>query len=114
MRRFEQVAEVIKNELASILKEELAEHLGIVTITGVKIQNDFKAARVYVSHLGENDRELLQALERKKTFIQHALNSRLMLRYTPKISFFRDTGLENSLKVESLLQKIKKKRGGQR
>jgi ribosome-binding factor A len=42
-------------------------------------------------------------------FLRHALAEELSLRHTPELSFEIDHGLENTARVDELLQRIKKR-----
>ena len=54
--RTEKVAEEIKHQLAGILSRDLSElHLGLVTVTKVRISRDLKNAKMHLRYVPELD-----------------------------------------------------------
>lgn len=108
------MAAVLKKEIAIFLKEILPEELGLVTLTYVEVQPDFKNAKIYLSCLEESKKkQVLKKTEAKTKEIQSRLGHRLKMRYTPKVTFVLDESTENVGKIEELFEEIKAK-GGQK
>lgn len=104
------MAALLKKELAPLIEENLDKNLGIVTLTDVELQPDFKEAKVYISCFEDlNEKKVLRSLEEKAKEFQHILGRRLRMKFTPKITFVIDSGLENVGKVEKLLEEINRK-----
>lgn len=109
MRRVERVSAVLKQELALMIDKILNERFGIVTLTEVELQSDLKQAKVYVTCFDTKmEKQVIKTLEERRQEIQLGLGRRLKMKFTPKLIFLIDEGLENVNKVESLLRKVKK------
>ncbi len=103
--------ELLKKELGTILLEEFEFPQGsIVTITNVDTSPDLQHARVYTSIIpDEQAKEVLRILAKNVFKIQQALNEKLRMRPTPKIEWAQDQSMSNVMKVEELLERIKRK-----
>jgi ribosome-binding factor A len=101
--RPQRVAEQIRDDLARLLREELRDPaVGFLTLTDVVLSPDLRHARVYVSVLGE-ERPALEALDRARAFLRHALAREGRLRFTPELRFVIDRSAATGLRVEHLL-----------
>jgi ribosome-binding factor A len=106
-RRPERVADMIRLELARVLREEVRDpRVGFVTLTDVQLSPDLRSARVFVSTLDQDEQATLEALERATPFIRRALAQGAGLRVTPRLHFVFDRSLATGSRVESLLQEI--------
>ena len=107
IRRPERVADIIRLELARVLREEVRDpRVGFVTLTDVQLSPDLRNARVFVSTLDQDEQETLDALARATPFIRRALARKAELRFTPRLQFIFDHSLATGSRVESLLQEI--------
>ncbi|HUZ48036.1 MAG TPA: 30S ribosome-binding factor RbfA [Terriglobia bacterium] len=107
--RQERLQDQIRTEVAEIITLELKDpRIGFVTVTHVELSRDFHAARVWVSVLGEEDaqRGTMEGLMSAAGYLRHEIGHRLRLRRAPELTFVLDHGIQDSLKVESLLEKI--------
>ena len=110
-KRAQRVAEVLRAELSQIITQRVKDPtVGMVTITAVKLTDDLKSARVYVSRLGETDArtESIQGLRRAAKWIRAELGHRMDLKYVPKLTFVYDDSTDYAENIESLINKIKK------
>ena len=106
-RRPGRVADLIRLELARVLREDVRDpRVGFVTLTDVQLSPDLRSARVFVSTLDQDERTTLDALERAAPFIRQALARSAALRFTPRLQFVFDRTLATGSRVESLLQEI--------
>jgi ribosome-binding factor A len=108
-RRQERVADQIRAEVAEIITLELKDpRIGFVTVTRVEVSPDFHAARVWVSVLGEEETQqgTLAGLSSASGYLRREIGHRLRLRRVPELTFILDHGVQDALKVESLLQKL--------
>jgi len=108
-KRATRVSEDVRVVLSNLLTEGLKDpDLGFVTITGVKMGDDLRQARVYVSIYGNDkvQQASLRALTRARSFLRHEVGQRLTLRHVPELSFFTDDSISHGARIESLLQKI--------
>jgi ribosome-binding factor A len=103
MRRVnEAVREVLSSHLATGLKDP---RIGFVTVTGVDTSPDLRAARVYVSVLGDEDerRAALDGLESSRGFLQAQIAHELRMKRTPALSFQYDETVERADRMMRLL-----------
>ncbi|HVT43375.1 MAG TPA: 30S ribosome-binding factor RbfA [Thermoanaerobaculia bacterium] len=108
-RRTSQLGEVIRAEVAAILREELRdESLGFVTVTEVEVSTDMRYARVFVSTLGD-EAEIernVEILNDAKKAIRHHLARRARLRYTPELDFRADMTTLRAGSIETILREV--------
>ncbi len=111
-RHAERITEQLREELAALIENELADpRVSAVTVAGVDLSRDRKHARIRVTLLESevSERECLRGLESARGFLRHELTERLSLRYTPDLSFVIDRGQQNAERVETLLERLKKR-----
>ena len=104
--RCRRVAEALKEVIGQIVTQELSDpRLGFVTITRVKVTPDLRVARVFFSVIGrEADRSMtLAALRHAAGFVKRRCGDELELRFTPRLEFEFDKGVDNSIRVSELL-----------
>ena len=109
MRRPEQLAEVIREEVSQIVGYELEDpRVAGVTVTDVRVSENLRDASVYVLTEGtESERaEAMKALLKAAPYVRRQLGTVLNLRYTPELHFVRDTVEESAARVEELLSQI--------
>jgi len=107
-RRPERMADVIRLELARVLREEVRDpRVGFITLTDVQLSPDLRSARVFVSTLDQDEQATLEALERATPFIRRILARSADLRFTPALHFAFDHSLATGSRVESVLQEIR-------
>jgi ribosome-binding factor A len=81
---------------------------GLVTVASVKMPADLRAAKVYVSVLGEKEvgEKAVEILQERAFEIQNYIGKELKMRYCPKLTFYLDHATEEILKVERILQDL--------
>jgi len=74
----------------------------------VKVTNDLKIAKIYISFLENKKRvdELMQNLIDKKKLIRHYIGLEMELRYIPELRFYYDNTMEHAEKIDKLINKI--------
>jgi ribosome-binding factor A len=115
-RRPRQVADVVRSELARLLREELRDpHIGFATITDVEMAADLRSARVFVSVLGkaEDFRRTVAALNHARGMLRTLVGRNCGLRYAPELHFAEDHTLERGARINELLQKLPEGGAGQ-
>ena len=108
--RKERINEVIKRVVSkSIITEVRDPRVGFVTVTKVRVDDDLRSARVYVTIMGEQqDKKLsIKALNQMGGFLQKDLGKSLMTRNTPILEFELDEGTEESFKISSLIEEAR-------
>jgi ribosome-binding factor A len=111
LHRNERAAELMKEEIARIIREDLADpNLGFVTVVGVRMTKDLKRAVVFVSVIGEEAkrRETITHLRKAAGHIRSVLASRIILRYMPEITFEYDTLLAQEQRISELISELHK------
>lgn len=106
-RRTDRVDELLKQEIARIVREEVKDpRVGFATVMDVGASADLRHARVFVSVLGseEEKRETLAALRRASGFIRARIGDELTLKYLPELHFELDRTLERAARIEALLE----------
>jgi ribosome-binding factor A len=108
-KRSQRVSDLVREEVADIIMYRLKDpRIGFVTVTGVDMTDDLKHARVFISVLKEEDRELsVRILNDAKVFIRSALGKRLKMKSIPSVEFRLDTSIEYGSKIDGLLKKIR-------
>ena len=109
MHRKERVAEVLREEIAQIVGYELEDpRLMMVTVTEVRLADNQRAARVFVTVAGneEEHRLAFAALRRAAPYVRKQLGLALNLPRTPELHFVRDKVEENGERVDQLLEQI--------
>lgn len=108
--RVRKLQEFIKQEFSNMLMRGLKDpRIGFTTVTDVRVTGDLREATIYVSLYGseKEKNDTLQALRHAAGHIRTELGKVLHLRHTPNISFEKDTTLDYSMHIESLLNDIK-------
>lgn len=109
--RFQRIAEEYKKEISNIIDNKLKNPnvTGLISVTKVKVTNDLKFAKVYVSILNsKNLKETLAGLKKSSGFIRSELARTINLRNTPEIIFELDDSLEYGARIDSILNDIMK------
>ena len=99
------IADIIRNRIKDPRVTEL------VSVTSVNVAKDLKTAKVYLSIFGQSDRVELTFLTICKCagFIRSELAKEFRdLRCVPELRFLKDTSMEYSKKIESILDDINK------
>jgi len=109
--RTEKVAEEIKHQMAGILSRDLSElHLGLVTVTRVRISKDLKNAKVYLSFIGNKEpaEACIEKVNNRKKQIRMHLGSKMHLRYVPELDFYFDDTIEYANRIDEIIKEIHK------
>lgn len=112
-QRAERVAELIQREVSSILREDLHNpNIGFVTILSVDVAPDLRNARVYYSVMGTDEDKKTTDIELRNSakFIKKLVNDHLGLRFAVDIRFVRETAIDTSFRIQSILDKIRRER----
>jgi ribosome-binding factor A len=109
MRRPEKVAGQVREEIAQIVGYELDDpRVAMVTVTDVRMSDNLREARIFVTVSGTEDEALtaLKALRKAAPYVRRQLAFNLSLRHAPDIHFIRDTVEEKAARVDELLREI--------
>lgn len=111
--RLGRIEEEYKKELSQIISYELKNPnvTGLISVTKVKVTNDLKYAKVYVSILNaKNTKNTLVGLKKSSGFIRSELARKVNLRNTPELLFELDESLEYGAKIDTILKEIMPKK----
>ena len=111
--RIGRIDEEYRKELSQIISYDLKNPnvTGLISVTKVKVTNDLKYAKVYVSILNsKNLKETMEGLKKSSGFIRSELARKINLRNTPEILFELDDSLEYGAKIDSILKEIMPKK----
>ena len=109
--RFERINEEYRREISNIIDNKLKNPnvTGLISVTKVKVTQDLKYAKVYVSILNsKNIKETLAGLKKSSGFVRSELARTVNLRNTPEIIFELDESLEYGARIDSILKDIMK------
>ena len=114
-RRSDRVAEAIREEVATFLREGAKDPrlVAMVTVTAVDVTRDLRSARIFISMMGsEAERSAsVQALESMKGHLRSRLAKSLRLRVAPELAFKLDESVARAARIESLLAEVREKKG---
>jgi ribosome-binding factor A len=108
-KRAIRVGDLILREMAFLLLEKVKDpRVQGVTLTGIRLSNDLKQAKVFYSVLGEQGEieKALKGLNSAKGFIKRQIGTRMELRYVPEILFVHDASLEAGSHMERVFEKM--------
>ena len=111
--RLGRINEEYRKELSQIIGYELKNPnvTGLISVTKVKVTNDLKYAKVYVSILNsKNIKDTLAALKKSSGYIRSELARRVNLRNTPELIFELDDSIEYGTKIDAILKEIMPKK----
>ena len=114
--RLGRIDEEYRKELSQIIGYELKNPnvTGLISVTKVKVTNDLKFAKVYVSILNsKNIKDTLAGLKKSSGYIRTELARRINLRNTPELIFELDDSMEYGAKIDSILKEIMPKKEDQ-
>ncbi|NQT27948.1 30S ribosome-binding factor RbfA [candidate division KSB1 bacterium] len=115
IRRCKQIGILLKAEIGRIIQTRLNDPLiGFITVTDVEVARDMKYAKVFISVLGDDEKEqnAIKGLDRARPFIQKELSQVVRLRYIPILSFHLDISWKTSARVDELLHQIEQEEEG--
>lgn len=107
-RRIERVSELVKQQVSEILLQLNLADCGFVTVTAAEVSPDLHEGRIFVSVIGkpEQQRRALEALTANHGLIQHELSRRIVLKYTPHLTFILDETEARAEHIEHLLDEL--------
>lgn len=82
--------------------------LGFVTVTDVKMTDDLKIARVFISVMKEEQEGLsLEIISSAKGMIRSELSKRIRVKFIPTLEFMIDQSIETGSRIDALLREIR-------
>lgn len=108
-KRPQRVGELLQHELADLITNELKDpRVGFVTVTEVRVTNDLRLAKVFVSIYGTPEERAgsLEGLHKAAGYLKRELAGRIDLRYVPELVFTPDETLDHADRLDTLMQAI--------
>jgi len=107
--RSERVGDELRSVLANIFIAGLhIPEAGLITVTRVKVSDDIKIAKIYISFLKNkiSSKKSLQLIIDKRKTIRHFVSGKINVKYIPELRFYYDDTFENAEKIDKLINKI--------
>ena len=107
--RMGRIDEEYRKELSNIISYKVKNPniTGMISVTKVKVTNDLKFAKVFISILNsKNVDKTLDGLKQSAGFIRTELAKTINLRNTPEIIFELDDSIEYGARIDSILKDI--------
>ena len=108
-KRADRVADLIRKEISDLLHRQVRDpRIGTVTITGVKVTDDLRSARIFFVELGRDtvSADIQAGLAKATGFLRRELGRRLKLRHVPELTFTYDPSFAYGSRIDSLLMEI--------
>ena len=102
------IADQIQRDLADLIRNELKDkRVGMITLTGVEVSQDYGHAKVYYTTLGSAEDNFLtdKGLQHSAVFLRSQLSQRLRLRVVPLLHFIYDRSIEQGIHLSQLIDK---------
>ncbi len=111
--RMEKVSRALRQHISDILREEISDpRIEFVTITKVEVQKDLRGAKIFYIVFDESaeKEEIRKGLKNAESFVRAELAKRIAMKFTPKISFYRDVEKKKNQSVDEIFKTIEKER----
>ena len=107
MANLRHLESTVQKVVTDIIRNDVKDGLGFLTITGVKITNELSYMYVFYSVLGTEDdvQNTQEALKRANGYIKNQIAQRVKMRKVPQLIFKYDHSLSNFNKIDELLKK---------
>lgn len=104
--RIGRINEEIQRELAALIPNVKDPRVtGMISITAVETTPDLRYAKIYVSMLDKSDcSQVLKGLKSASGYLRRELGRKVLLRYTPELSFVEDDSIVQGAHILSLLR----------
>lgn len=107
------IADVIQKSLAKIILQEVAdERFKFVSITDVTLSRDLSYAKIFVSMLQDDEKEIkeiIKALNAHAKAIRYSLAKEVELRIMPELKFYYDESSAHGFHISNLIDEAIKK-----
>ena len=105
-QRIDRISEEVRREVDAIIREELHDPRvsGTFSVTRAEVTGDLRYAKIHISVLEDEKREtLIEALKKARGFIRHSLGRRMIIRYTPELTFVSDRNIAYGVHIAKVL-----------
>ena len=115
----DRVAETLREEIGAMIEGELSDpRIGFCYVSEVALNPGGKSARVYVAvdnatpDMARAEADTVAGLEQAKGYIRHELKDRMGVRHVPELSFLADRSGRFQARIDELLGRSRKGKGG--
>ena len=108
-RRVLKAAQAIREVVSMAIITDLKDpRIADVTVTFVEVTPDMRMAKVHVSVMGDEGKQklCLRGLQSSVGYLQKKVGNRVDTRYTPKLQFELDKGLQHAMMVTRILEEV--------
>lgn len=101
----------VEKSLRQILGEEINRKSSLfdgalVSLIEAKVSPDLRAAKIFVSVYGGDERDALDTLEELRPFFQQKIGKELPMKFCPKLKFLVDQSVDRLVHVSEVLKKV--------
>ncbi|MCH2060419.1 MAG: 30S ribosome-binding factor RbfA [Verrucomicrobiales bacterium] len=106
-QRLLRVRELLKREIGTIISRDYSFD-ALVTINEVDVTPDLRKGHVYLGIIGGagGEQSIISRLNRERGNIQRRLAKRVVLKFTPQLSFKADASVERGVRTISILEEL--------
>lgn len=106
--RASRVADQIQRELALVFQREMKDpRLGIATVSAVEVTKDLQNAKVFVTFLGKDEQEdidaALEVVRGAAGFLRSKIAQEMRMRSVPALRFFYDKSIRDGQRMSDLI-----------
>jgi len=107
-KRSTRLSILLREEIADIVMRKVKDpRLGFITVTDVALSEDLKLAKVFISVMGEGDKEItMKILNSARGLIRNEVSKRVRIKFIPSIEFRIDRSVERGNRIDQLLKEI--------
>ena len=110
-QRIDRISEEVRREVDAIIREELNDPRidGTFSITRAEVTGDLRYAKIYISVLEDDKRpQLMEAVKNARGYIRRSLGKRMIIRYSPELTFISDKNIEYGVHIAKVLAETMK------
>jgi len=108
-RRVLKAAQAVREVVGMAIIADLKDpRIKDVTVTMVEVSPDMRNAKVHASVMGDETKQdlCIKGLQSSAGYLQSKIGNRIDTRYTPRIQFVLDKGIENAMTVARILEEV--------
>ena len=110
-KRAQRLNILLREEIAEIIMRRVKDpRLGFLTVTDVSLSEDLKIARVYISTLNSEERDVaIEILNGAKGIIRSEVAKRVRIKFIPTLEFRIDESIDQGFRIDKILKEIREK-----
>jgi len=109
MANIKHLETTVQRVVSEVIRNEVKDDLGFLTVTGVKITNELSYMYIYYTIYGteEQVKHSKEALKRANGFIKGQIAHRVKMRKVPELIFKYDETYQKGKRIDDLIKTIK-------